>query len=248
VESYTTGVTLRQLYYRLVAEELLPNLTAAYKALSRVTAREREHGTFPDLIDPTRAIEYPFYFDDAAEAQRWLREQFRLDHTRGQAWTIVLGIEKRGLEGLLTSWFGDRGLPVVALGGYDSLSHVQEVQRYVAQYERPAVLLYAGDFDPSGEDIQRDFIERVDFFVETHRVALTWDQVEAYDLPPQLGKATDSRAAAFRERHGQLVQVEVDALPPDTLQRLYTEQVDRYWDMSQYQVVCRREARERRRL
>ena len=58
------------------------------------------------------------------------------------AYMDTAGIEKRGLEGLLTSWFDERGLPVVALGGYDSYSHVQEVRRYVAQYDRPAVLLY----------------------------------------------------------------------------------------------------------
>jgi hypothetical protein len=248
VRSYAIGVTLRQLYYRLVAEALLVNVEASYKALSRVTARGREQGTFPDLIDPTRGIEYPFCFAGVVDAQRWLAETFRLDRTEGQPWTMVLGIEKRGLEGLVRSWFDAHGLPVVALGGFDSLSHVQDLQRYVARYDRPAVLLYAGDFDPSGEDIERDFVTRADCFAETHRVALTAAQVETYQLPPQPGKATDSRAAAFRERHGRLVQVEVDALPPDTLQGLYTAALAPYWDTSRYEAVCRRETHERRRL
>ena len=41
VESYDTLVTLRQLFYRLVAALLLPNTTNAYKSLSRYTAEAR---------------------------------------------------------------------------------------------------------------------------------------------------------------------------------------------------------------
>lgn len=48
--------------------------------------------------------------------------------------------------------------------------------------------IYAGDFDPSGEDIERDFLVRAACFAETVRVALDWDQVEEFDLPPQEGK------------------------------------------------------------
>ena len=83
------------------------------------------------------------------------------------------------------------------------------------------MLLYAGDHDPSGEDIDRDFIARTDCWDEVRRVALTAAQVEQYALPPQPGKETDSRAAGFVERHGRLVQVELDALPPDVLRDLF---------------------------
>jgi hypothetical protein len=48
-------------------------------------------------------------------------------------------------------------------------------------------------------------------------VALLWEQVEQYKLPVEVGKTTDSRAAAFIARHGQNVQVEVEAMPPDLL-------------------------------
>ena len=34
VESYCTSVTLRQLFYRLVARQLIPNQATAYKRLS----------------------------------------------------------------------------------------------------------------------------------------------------------------------------------------------------------------------
>jgi hypothetical protein len=38
-----------------------------------------------------------------------------------------------------------------------------------------------------------------------------------------VGKATDSRAAAFKARHGRLVQVELEALAPDDLRQLFED-------------------------
>jgi hypothetical protein len=45
---------LRQLCYRLVADETLPNSHYAYKQLSAVTAEARRRGEFPALFDGTR--------------------------------------------------------------------------------------------------------------------------------------------------------------------------------------------------
>ena len=56
-----------------------------------------------------------------------------------------------------------------------------------------------------------------------------------------MGKATDSRAAGFVKRHGELVQVELDALPPDTLRRLYAEALAPFWDDAAYQLAVERE-------
>jgi hypothetical protein len=72
--------------------------------------------------------------------------------------------------------------------------------------------------------------------------------VALYALPPQPGKDTDSRAAAFVARHGRLVQVELDALPPDVLRRLYQEAIDTFWIDDAWQQTLVREARERRSL
>ena len=110
------------------------------------------------------------------------------------------------------------------------------------------MLLYAGDFDPSGEDIDRDFIERTDCWHKVVRVALTVDQVREHRLPVNPGKATDSRAAGFVDRHGELVQVELDALDPDTLRELFAAALDEYWDTSAYEAVLDREHAARGRL
>lgn len=244
VASYDTGVTLRQLFYRLVAAEILPNTRVAYTTLSRVTAQARREGVFPPLIDRTRTIHRYQTFDGADEARAWLRRIYRRDRTEGQAYSIYLAVEKAGIVEQLQHWFGDLGVPILALGGYTSQTYVDEIREDVEQQGRPTVLVYAGDFDPSGEDIERDFLKRTKAFDEVIRVALTAEQVDAYALPKLMGKATDTRAGGFVARHGRLVQVELDALPPDVLHDLYTEVIGRYWNSRRYKAVLKREADE----
>jgi hypothetical protein len=248
VISYSTHVTLRQLFYRLVSAGLLANTQTAYKALSSRTAEARRRSDFPSLIDRTRTIHRHQTFAGATQARHWLTRIYRHDRTEGQPFTIYLGVEKNGIVEQLEERFADFGFPILALGGYSSQTYIDDVVHDVHRQQRPAVLIYAGDFDPSGEDIQRDFVERTRCFSTVRRVALTPEQVGTYALPPQPGKATDARAAKFIERHHQLVQVELDALPPDVLKRLYEDAILDFWDESVYQDALRREMQERANL
>jgi hypothetical protein len=63
VGSYQTAPTLRQLFYRLVVNETLPNTLSRYKDLSANTAQARRDGWFPPLFDRTRRVHQPATFD-----------------------------------------------------------------------------------------------------------------------------------------------------------------------------------------
>jgi hypothetical protein len=78
------------------------------------------------------------------------------------------------------------------------------------------------------------------------RVALDAEQVERLDLPPQPGKAGSPRAAGFVAEHGELVQVELDALPPETLEVLYQDAIDEWLDEHALAAVIDREDDDRR--
>lgn len=248
VESYSTGVTLRQLFYRLVSYLLLPNTQSAYKGLSAQTAAARRDGWFPQLIDRGRSIHRPASWTSPGEILDNAARQYRRDRTEGQKYALYLGVEKNGLVEQLTSWFGPLGVPILACGGYSSQSYVNEITDDVERDGRPGLLLFGGDFDPSGEDIDRDLVERTNCWEQVVRVALTADQVTSYDLPPNPGKATDSRARGFVERHGRLVQVEIDALDPNDLHDLFQFFIDEFWDVSAYDGVVARERAERESL
>lgn len=248
VREYDTAVTLRQVFYRLIAVGLLPNLEFGYKGLSMRSAQARRDGWFPALADLGRSVARLYSYGSPEQARAELREDYRRDRTEGQPYAIYLGLEKGTLTAQVRSWFDDRGLPVVALRGYSSQTLADDVREEVEADGRPAVLLYAGDFDPSGDDLLRDFIARTGCWKKVVRVALTDEQVRQYDLPTAPGKLSDSRSAGFEARHGRLVQVEVEALDPAVLRSLYQEAVAQWWDEGAYRAVLRREEQERRRL
>lgn len=249
VRGYDTGVTLRQLYYRLVSEHLIPNKLTAYNSLSSRTAQARRDGWFPSLVDRGREI-YGGGGDVGPESALMdlADHYFRLDRTIGQKVNIYIGVEKNGLLNLLLNWFGGFGVKVIALGGYSSQTFCDDIRNECESDGRPAILIYGGDFDPSGEDILRDFTSRAGCFDRIHRVALNPDQIEEYDLPPLPGKASDSRAEGFIARHGELMQVELDALPPDVLRSLYREQFDYYWNVDAYRTRIEQENKDREML
>ena len=245
VDASRIGVTLRQVFYRLVAAELIANKSSEYVQLSRRTAESRRAGLFPRLADQTREIHRPLTFDSVQAALEWLPAVYRRDRTDEQNVAIYLGVEKNTMLGLLQSWFRDLGVPIVPLRGYSSQTYVDDVIDDIEEQGREAVLIYAGDFDPSGEEILRDFEERTNGCLDVVRIALTPEQVEQYDLPPQMGKSTDSRASRFIAKHGRLVQVELEALPSETLRELYQYAIDEFLDASTFETVRQDERHQR---
>lgn len=245
VKSYDTQVTLRQLFYRLVSAEIIENTQSRYNSLSARSAQARRDGWFPSLIDNNRNMGGHSGWDSPEQALRTIAKAYTRDRTEHQVFGIYVAVEKNALRGLLESWFDELGVAIVALGGYASQTYCDDVAEDVARYGRDAVLIYGGDFDPSGLDIQRDFEARTDCWHSVERVALSWEQIEQYNLPPLPGKSSDSRAAGFVAEHGELVQVELDALPPDVLRSLYQAGIDEWWNDEAYEQSLAQEEEER---
>jgi hypothetical protein len=244
--SYSTSVTLRQVFYRLVSEHLLPNSDSSYKTLSARTAEARREGWFPALLDQGRQVQRPYWRDDPVGALQSLARNYRRDRTEGQEVQLWVVLEKATLLEQVVQWTEDYGIPVVAARGYGSQTIKDDVRDEVEGDGRPAIALYLGDLDPSGEDIQRDFEERTDFcFDELHRLAVTFEQIDELGLVPAPGKRTDSRAPGFIAKYGQLVQVEVEAIDPRVLEELVTDAAFDYIDEDVHGQVLEREERER---
>jgi hypothetical protein len=247
-EQTLAPATLRQIHYLLVSDPDLdyPNTHSAYKRLSDLTTRGREQGTFPELSDLTRAIVVHESWTSPTTAVTDLAGTYRRDRTAGQTTKLVIGAEKATLLLQLESWFSEPlGIPLVVLRGYSSQSYVDEVRHMVEYDPRPAVLLYVGDHDPSGDDILRDFARRTHCWAEVVRIAVTADQVETLQLPVKLGKPGDSRAPGFVAKYGDLRQVETEAIPPLVLRDTFAAAIEQRWDPAAHQIVRQREAEDR---
>ena len=261
VVSYDTGVTLRQLFYRLVAEGTIPNTGSAYKTLSKKTSDARHAGTFPRLVDRTREVHRSVNFDGPDDALETIASGYRRDRTEDQESAIYVGCEKDALSALLETWLDPYGIPVLVFKGWSSTSYIQDIADVLDDEGRKTVLFYLGDLDPAGEGIEAK-IEELVGFDEVSRVALTVDQARSLNLPENVGVLCDRPEPTtrccklhhtpgripFLETHGRLFQIEVDAIPPDVLQTMVLETVESVMDVSRYEEVLAREEVERESL
>lgn len=248
---YDHAITLRQLFYRLVAAHILDNTENAYKGLSKLLVRAREAGlvAVDALEDRTRA---PFRdpcwpgLDDYAQV---VREAYRRDKWASQAIHVEVWVEKDALAGVVGAVTQGYDIFAYACRGYNSMTALWEAEQRFEAQDKPVVVLYLGDFDPSGVDMTRDIRDRLAAYTEAEvtvrRVALTDAQIAEHDLPPMPAKRTDSRAAGFIAAHGEVSAVELDALPPDVLTALVEDAIGENCDLSEFARQQEIEAEER---
>lgn len=238
---YDTALTLRQLYYRLVSKHLFSNTINSYKRLSRLLVRAREERDVPVncLEDRSRRIlgrgDTGYNSAEAFLKQRFANLQsswksFNMPRWDDQPVYLVVSLEKDALSRLVSDIANRYAVRTFPTRGYPSFTYVQNMASYIRNRlkDKPTVVLYFGDFDPSGIDIERDLTERLakydagDFSVQ--RVALNSDQIEQYKLPPMPVKKSDARAESFVEEYGNMT-VELDALEPNVLKNLVQQAI-----------------------
>jgi hypothetical protein len=246
-KQYDTALTLRQLYYRLVSRHLFPNTINSYKRLSRLMVRAREEGDVPVncLEDRSRRVlgrgdaGYTSAQDFLKRRLVSLREsykEFRMPMWDVQPNYIVVSLEKDALSRLVSDIANQYAVRTFPTRGYPSFTYVQRMAGYIRNRlkGKPTVVLYFGDFDPSGVDIERDLSARLEKYKAgeyiVHRVALTKDQIVKYSLPPMPVKRSDARSHNFVASYGD-ESVELDALDPRTLKLMVAQSIASYIDL-----------------
>lgn len=251
-------MTLRQLYYRFVALDLLKNKQSQYQYLSESIKEARIDGRIPWgwIEDRTRSTDAGDWngmspddrFNHAFEWFKNTPERHHRPRWQGQENYVEVWVEKEALAGVFADVCDDLKVVSFPNRGYTSITLLKqaaerirkETQKKVPPMgdRKRAYILYFGDFDPSGQDIERNIREKLqDTFnvrVEVDRKALTREQIDEYELPPQPAKTTDARYESFVQEHGDMA-VELDALPPEDLKQLIRDSVDEYFDHGYYE-------------
>ena len=203
-------LTLRQLYYQLVSRNIISNVERAYKNLGRLVSEGRLAGVlnWDGIEDRGRRPGIPAEWPDIRSVVDSAVEGFRLPRWEGQPYYVELWVEKDALAGVLQPLGDEFHVTVMVNRGYSSQSAMFDSAtrfRYATSNGLAPVILYLGDFDPSGEDMTRDIRDRLDLFgvdIDLRTIAITEDQIAQYDPPPNPAKMSDSRARKFVEQHG----------------------------------------------
>jgi hypothetical protein len=302
LSEYSYPLTLRQIYYRLVANGLIPNKRSADNSLSKWLVKARERNDVDDGLIEDRARSVitgidgyasPDEFVDAAE--NWLHDfgtQYHANLWANQGVYIEVWVEKDALSRVMARAAEPFRVTVCPSRGYASYTYLKRMavdDRY-ASVDKPIIILDFRDHDPSGiqmtEDLQRrltkysggiDFeamFEEVGFNavlkdltadvppaivakaakeqglgsnITVRRVALTLDQVKEHGLMPNPTKSADSRSSKYVAEFGDQCW-ELDAIPPDELQRLVTSAIEEYGDREKWKAGLEQEQKDQAEL
>lgn len=244
-------MTVRQVYYQLVSRQVMKNTRTEYQAVSNALVMARKEGAIPWgwIEDRLRRPRQVSMWAGLTDFWNIVKRSYRRDVWRTQSAFLEVWLEKDALSGIFEDVLEPYGVTLNVGRGYDGWDSIHNAaERYGSGAN--VTVLYFGDFDPSGEDMARSLVERLEFFdccPEVLKCALTADDVTRYNLPHDFTKATDSRRAAFVARHGD-VAVELDALPIDVLQQRIQQEVESRMDLKALRETWEAEEADRVRL
>lgn len=242
-------LSLRQLYYQLVASNVIPNEERSYKRLGEIISDARLAGLVDwDMIkDRGRETIISPRWKSPADLVEAGAEQFRIEKWKDQDCYVEVMVEKQALEGVLIPVCHELDVAFTANKGYSSSSALYEAGKRILDRSdegKEVHLIYLGDHDPSGIDMSRDVWERLELFsgtpIEFHRVALNMDQIRRLRPPENPAKLTDSRAAGYIKRFGRS-SWELDALEPRLLAEIVRGAVLNLRDDDRWAAAVERE-------
>ncbi len=249
-------LTLRQVYYQLVASGDVANKIGEYRKLSGILVKARLDGKVPwtAMEDRSRSLlesdgwrGFDAFVED--ELDRFL-VGYRRDLLAGQEVVPEVWIEKDALSRICHDVALPYCVPVVVARGFSSVSYVDECRRRIVQTAEEGgqtMILYFGDLDPSGWEMLPSMLETIQTemglrdAVDSRRCALTPEQATALDLPYSVDamKPKDPRTPKFKamlRANGwpDNLAVELDSLQPATLQRFVKEAIETTLDMNKF--------------
>jgi len=238
-------LTVRQLYYQLVAAAKIENTEQSYKRITSVCNDARMAGLMDwDAIeDRTRDFIRRPRWNDPQDLMDICANTFHMDLWENQPERTFVIVEKEALVGVLERTCRTFDVPLLAARGYPSRTVLRE---FCEGMVIPAIdngqrvnVLHLGDHDPSGIDMSRDLKESIDLFcrvgqygyderynmIEFTRIALNMEQIDQQKPPPNPAKSTDSRFADYARLFGTK-SWELDALRPQYLNNLLTRHIE----------------------
>jgi hypothetical protein len=193
----------------------------------------------------------PTMWESAEEFLAAVRAQagrLMLDRTAGQKTRLTVVCEAAGMVPQLARVAAPYGIKTMSSGGFESVTEKHKFAVEVANDKRPTEVLHIGDHDPSGAHMCLSYWEDIEAFARDlggamtiSRLAVTPEQIAAYDLPTAPPKPTDRRAFA-----GATCQAE--ALAPDVLAGILRAALEARIDRRAFDRVFRREREVRREL
>jgi hypothetical protein len=224
-------ITGRGIGYKLFTAGLIPSMARSemqrvYRLLKE--ARERRHIPWEWIVDETRSLERVSTWNNPAQYARAVAQSYRRDFWNQQPVRCEVWSEKGTVRGVLQPVLDHYAVGFRVMHGFSGATTIYDVSQ--DDDGRKLVVLYVGDFDPSGlfmseEDLPNRLAEYGGHHVELRRIALTPEHVA--DLPsfPAADKRKDPRHRWFCSNYGDRCW-ELDAMDPGDLRDCVEEHIE----------------------
>jgi hypothetical protein len=234
-------MSVRQLFYQLVARGHVEKTERAYKRVADAAVQIRLSGVLPyrKIVDGHRERRRTLAYNGIEEALERTANLYRRNYWTSQPHYVEVWSEKDALSGIILPICDEYGVTYVASRGFPSLTIRYESAQEFIRVGKPVTVFYFGDHDASGRAISDNLeaeLRQHGADVRVIRQALEPDQIQLYGLPTRPGKTTDTRHAAFAEVYGD-ASVELDALPPDVLSSIVRSAIESEIDMGEWDTL-----------
>jgi len=258
------GAAAGEPFYQLVAGAVIENSERSYKNIGSLVSDARLAGLvdWEMITDRGREMIKNSHWNTPADILRGCAEQFRIDTWEKQPCHVEVMVEKQALEGVLLPVCSELDVNFTANKGYSSSSAMYEAGRRMARAmgnDKKVHVIYLGDHDPSGIDMSRDILARLNLFagvidddamkeieqrgddlattleadydsaITVNRIALNMPQIRQFRPPENPAKVTDSRAKGYISKFGRS-SWELDAIEPRRLARLVRDAIEEQRD------------------
>ena len=252
--------TVRQIYYLGIGrfwQKDQDGSRRVYNTVCRLLGDMREDGTVPWgwIADNTRWQRKRTTFTSPEHILRSVAATYRRDLWIRQPIHVEVWCESDSIAGVLDDVTMPAGVGLFPCRGQSSKTLVHAAAQSYIPLNKPVVVLYVGDWDPSGlaipfsvEDRMARYSDGVE--LDLRRLAVTPDDVASDRFITHSVNTRDPNYPRFADRCRRMdlapqTAVEVEALPPDELRQRVTDAIDELTDTQEWLATLVAEQSER---
>lgn len=245
--------TVRGMMYRMEAAGYLPKDERAYNLVQRAVLNMRRAGLMPWrwITDSSRRVWGKVRFGDMESYASHVAANYRKDYWASSPVNVEVWCEKDAMQGVIAPVVLEEfGLDLYVSKGQSSASYLYEAAEQVKEDGRPTVVYVLSDFDPAGfriaQKIEEGLREHIpaEQSLSVERVAVSYEQVQRYNLVTRPVKKSDKGAPDFIARYGDEC-CELEAMPANTLRDLLREHLHTHMSSDRLRILKMVEEEER---
>lgn len=229
--------SVRHVFYRMTNPRLpvfVEKSDHGYKQIQHRMTEMRRSGALPYnwITDATRRGHFVSTFNGKAEFIQAFAGLYRADLWAYAEEYVEVWCESRSIAGVIERDCKDLAVSLFPSGGFSSLtlaySSAMGINDATDNGQKAAHVIYIGDYDPAGVlidlSIEKELRTHLHSAVDLsfHRIAITEEQIERYDLPTKPRKEGDKRSQHVKST------VEAEAMPAKTMRKLLRDTVEAF--------------------